>query len=63
MFFFWPLPSSMVFLTVHCAGQRGSGIAMGVLAIITGVVFLVDFLFAIKNTRFGFTSVQTRVVV
>jgi hypothetical protein len=55
---FWPLLSSTVFL-----GQRGSGIAMGVLAIITGIVFLVDFLFAIKNTRFGFTSVQTRVVV
>ncbi len=51
----------MIFL--NGAGQRGSGIAMGVLAIITGIVFLVDFLFAIKNTRFGFTSVQTRVVV
>jgi hypothetical protein len=45
------------------AGQREVGIAMGVLAIITGIVFLIDFLFAIKNTRFGFTSVTTRVVV
>ncbi len=53
----------MVYGISDCTGQRGSGIAMGVLAIITGVVFLVDFLFAIKNTRFGFTSVQTRVVV
>jgi hypothetical protein len=56
----WPLPSYGI---CERAGQRGSGIAMGVLAIITGIVFLVDFLFAIKNTRFGFTSVQTRVVV
>jgi len=37
-----------------------TGMAMGVLCIVTGIVFLVDFLFAIKNTKF--TVVQTRIV-
>ena len=40
---------------------RATGIAMGVLAIITGIVFLIDLFFAIKNTRF--IVVQTRVGV
>eukprot|EP00092_Neocalanus_flemingeri_P027514 GFUD01029848.1.p1 GENE.GFUD01029848.1~~GFUD01029848.1.p1 ORF type:complete len:162 (+),score=31.10 GFUD01029848.1:37-486(+) len=40
---------------------RATGIAMGVLAIITGIVFLIDFIFAIKNTRFS--VVQTRIGV
>ena len=40
---------------------RATGIAMGVLAIITGIVFLIDFFFAVKNTRFS--VVHSRVVV
>jgi len=39
---------------------NSTGMAMGVLSIITGIVFLIDFVFAIKNTRF--TVVQTRIV-
>jgi hypothetical protein len=34
--------------------------ALGSLCIVTGIVFLIDFLFAIKNTRF--TYVQARVI-
>eukprot|EP00088_Acartia_fossae_P039424 TRINITY_DN41042_c0_g1_i1.p1 TRINITY_DN41042_c0_g1~~TRINITY_DN41042_c0_g1_i1.p1 ORF type:complete len:158 (-),score=33.62 TRINITY_DN41042_c0_g1_i1:175-621(-) len=41
--------------------KDSTGMALGVLAIITGIVFLIDFIFAIKNTRFTF--VQTRTVV
>jgi hypothetical protein len=39
---------------------KATGMALGSLCIITGIVFLIDFLFAIKNTRF--TYVQARVI-
>lgn len=40
--------------------KDSTGIALGSLAIVTGILFLIDFAFAIKNTRF--TVVQTRIV-
>ena len=40
---------------------RATGIAMGALSIITGIVFLIDLFFAVKNTRFS--VVHTRVGV
>jgi len=46
--------------TGYRAQSDHAGVAMGVLSIMTGIVFLIDFLFAIKNTKF--TVVQTRVV-
>merc|ERR1711915_613014 len=45
----------------HHYSARATGISMGVLAIITGVVFFIDLFFAIKNTRFN--VVQTRVTI
>ena len=50
-----------VFIIIISDDGRATGIAMGVLAIITGIVFLIDFIFAIKNTRFSVT--QTRIGV
>jgi len=41
--------------------KDSTGIALGVIAIITGIVFLIDFIFAFKNTRI--TVVQTRTVI
>lgn len=40
--------------------DRTSGMALGCLLVATGIVFLIDFLFAIKNTRI--TVIQTRTV-
>jgi len=40
--------------------KDSTGMALGSLAIVTGIIFLIDFAFAIKNTRF--TVVQTRIV-
>jgi hypothetical protein len=40
--------------------SKATGMALGSLCIAAGIVFLIDFIFAIKNTRF--TYVQARVI-
>ncbi len=44
--------------------RRGQtmGLVIGVIAIAAGVVFLVDFLFAIKNTKFTVVQTTTRTI-
>jgi hypothetical protein len=46
---------------VHTTGGESKGLALGSLCVILGIFFILDFLFAIKNTRF--TYVQTKCVV
>ena len=36
---------------VFLEGGNATGMAMGSLSIVTGIIFLIDFFFAIKNTR------------
>ena len=54
-----------VLCMTHYKGAYGHnhkmGIALGIMSIIAGVLFLIDFLFAIKNTRI--TIIQTRTTV